>query len=468
MTEHPPGQQTPLQAEKRVRPPRARRRRKWLSIFLALIVLGGAGAGWWFFLASPQQQEQAAGRGGKGGRGGAGGPMPVAAATIETGDLDVVLNALGTVTPLNVVTVRTQIAGQLTQVAFREGQTVKKGDFLAEVDPRPYQHALDQAQGQLQRDQALLKNAQIDVVRYRTLLQQDSIAQQQLATQESLVHQYEGTVKTDQALVENAKLNLAYCHITAPIGGRVGLRQVDQGNYVQTSDANGIVVITQLKPITVLFTLPEDNLPAILKRLNAGAVLPVTAFDRTQSTQLAAGTLLTLDNQIDTSTGTVKMKAQFDNENEILFPNQFVNIQLLVDTVHGAVIAPTAAVRHGAPGDFVYAIKPDETVAATPVKLGPANGERIVITSGLNAGDLVVVDGADKLRDGAKVALPGKKNAVGGEGGAAAKPAGDGAQNTGGSDSAAPANATDGAAKDSGAGDNAQGKQRGHRRNNSP
>lgn len=441
MTEHPPGQQTPLQAEKRVRPPRARRRRKWLSIFLALIVLGGAGAGWWFFLASPQQQEQAAGRGGKGGRGGVGGPMPVVAAKIETGDLDVVLNALGTVTPLNVVTVRTQIAGQLTQVAFREGQTVKKGDFLAEVDPRPYQHALDQARGQLQRDQALLKNAQIDVVRYRTLLQQDSIAQQQLATQESLVHQYEGTVKTDQALVENAKLNLAYCHITAPIGGRVGLRQVDQGNYVQTSDANGIVVITQLKPITVLFTLPEDNLPAILKRLNAGAVLPVTAFDRTQSTQLAAGTLLTLDNQIDTSTGTVKMKAQFDNENEILFPNQFVNIQLLVDTVQGAVIAPTAAVRHGAPGDFVYTIKPDETVAVTPVKLGPANGERIVITSGLNAGDLVVVDGADKLRDGAKVSLPGKKNAVGGEGGAA---------------------------KDSGAGDNAQGKQRGHRRNNSP
>jgi multidrug efflux system membrane fusion protein len=464
MTGHRPEQSASPQVERRAHPPRARRWR-WLLILLALFVLGGAGAAWWF-LASPPQQEQASGRGGKGGRGSLGGPMPVVAAKIEAGDLDVVLNALGTVTPLNVVTVRTQIAGQLTQVAFREGQTVKKGDFLAEVDPRPYQHALDQAQGQLQRDQALLKNAQIDVVRYRTLLEQDSIAQQQLATQDSLVHQYEGTVKTDQALVESAKLNLAYCHITAPIGGRVGLRQVDQGNYVQTSDANGIVVITQLKPITVLFTLPEDNLPVILKRMNAGAVLPVTAFDRTQSTRLATGTLLTLDNQIDTSTGTVKMKAQFDNDDEILFPNQFVNVQLLVDTVHGAVIAPTAAVRHGVPGDFVYTIKPDETVAVTPVKLGPANGERIVITSGLNPGDLVVVDGADKLRDGAKVALPGagKKDAAGG---AASKPTGDGARNTGGFDSAVPANPV-GGAKDSGVNDNAPGTPRGHRRNSNP
>jgi multidrug efflux system membrane fusion protein len=317
---------------------------------------------------------------------------------------------------------------------------VKKGDFLAEVDPRPYQHALDQAQGQLLRDQALLKNAQIDVVRYRTLLEQDSIAQQQLATQEALVRQYEGTVKTDRAIVENAKLNLAYCHITAPVSGRVGLRQVDQGNYVQTSDPNGIVVITQIKPITVLFTLPEDDLPAIMRRMNAGAVLSVTAFDRTQSTKLATGTLMTIDNQIDTTTGTVKLKALFDNSDEILFPNQFVNVQLLVDTVHGATIAPTAAVRHGAPGDFVYTIKSDETVSVQPVKLGPSNGERVVVTEGLVPGDLVVVDGADKLRDGAKITLPG----------AAKVPDAVGAPKDGG---AAP-------------GEGGQDRQRSHRRNN--
>ncbi len=332
-----------------------------------------------------------------------GGPMPVVAAPAQKGDMPVTLNELGTVTPLATVTVRTQINGQLMRIGFKEGQEVNKGDFLAEIDPRPYQAVLDQLQGQLAKDQALLKNAQIDLARFQKLVEQNSIAVQQRDTQEYLVRQYEGTVKSDQAQIDNAKLNLAYCHIVAPVSGRVGLRQVDEGNYVQVSDANGIVVITQLKPISVIFTVPEDNLPSILKRIGAGAKLEVTAYDRSQTTKLATGVLSTLDNQIDVSTGTVKLRAQFDNNDETLYPNQFVNVQLLVDTLHDTVIVPVAAIQRGAPGTFVYVVKPDNTVAVQPVKLGPGDSERVAIVSGLEPDTPVVVDGTDKLKDGAKV-----------------------------------------------------------------
>jgi membrane fusion protein, multidrug efflux system len=345
------------------------------------------------------------------------GPLPVVAATATAGDMPVLLNALGTVTPLATVTVRTQISGQLVEIGFREGQEVNKGDFLALIDPRPYQAALDNAQGTLTRDQAQLENAKRDLARYTKLVAENSIAQQQRDTQEALVKQLTGTVASDQAQVDNAKLNLAYCRIVAPVGGRIGLRQVDVGNYVQVSDANGIGVITQLKPISVIFTLPEDTLPQILKRLNAGARLPVDASDRSGKTKLATGMLTTLDNQIDTSTGTFKLRAQFDNSDEILFPNQFVNTQLLVDTLHGAILVPNAAIQRGAPGTFVYVIGADNAVAVRPVKLGPGDANQVAIDEGLAAGERVVVDGADKLRDGAKVTLPT------GTGNAAAEPA---------------------------------------------
>ena len=353
------------------------------------------------------------------------GAMPVVAATAERGAMPVVLNALGTVTPLATVTVRTQISGQLMQLGFTEGQEVAKGDFLAEIDPRPYQAALDSAQGQLLRDQAQLENAKRDLARYTKLVAERSIAEQQRDTQEALVKQLIGTVAADQAQVETAKLNLVYCHITAPVAGRVGLRQVDAGNYVQVSDPNGIVVITQIKPISVIFTLPEDDLDAVAKRVAAGAKLEVAAYDRSDTTKLATGTLTTFDNQIDTSTGTFKLRAQFDNANEALFPNQFVNVRLLVDTMEGATIIPGAAVLRGAPGTYVYVIKPGDTVAVQKVTLGPSNGDNVAITQGLTPGEQVVTDGADKLREGAKIRLAGAAaTGPGGQTPATAKPDG--------------------------------------------
>ena len=370
------------------------RRLAWLS----LLVVAVAALGWWIH-TRPSELPRA-------GRSPTGGPVPVVAATAQTGDVAITLNGLGTVTPLATVTIKTQISGQLTQIAFQEGQMVKKGDFLAEIDPRPYQLALEQTQAQLARDQALLKNAQVDLVRYRTLSAQNSIARQQLDTQVALVGQYEATVNADQAQVDNAKLNLVYCHIVSPVNGRVGLRLVDAGNYVQANDANGIVVITQIEPITVIFSLPEDELPAVMKRLRAGATLPVTAYDRGNKVKLATGTLATVDNQVDTTTGTVKLKAQFANEDESLFPNQFVNIQLQVDVLKDATVIPTAAIQRGAPGTYVYAIKSDNTVAVEPVALGPAEAGKVAVQSGVAPGDRIVVDGADKLRDGAKITLP--------------------------------------------------------------
>lgn len=383
------------------------RRLLWLS----LVVIAAVALGWWIH-ARPAQQPRT-------GRSIASGPVPVVAAVAQTGDVAVTLNGLGTVTPLATVTVKSQISGQLTEVAFQEGQLVHKGDFLAEIDPRPYRLALEQMEAQLARDQALLKNAQLDLTRYRTLLAQNSVARQQLDTQVALVGQYDATVKSDQAQVDNAKLNLVYCHIESPVTGRAGLRQVDPGNYVQANDTNGIVVITQMQPISVVFPLAEDNLPPVIQRLRSGATMPVKAYDRSNKVMLAAGTLSTVDNQVDTTTGTVKLKAQFDNESESLFPNQFVNIQLVVDVLKNATVIPAAAIQRGAPGIYVYAIKPDNTVAVQPVVLGPAEGEKVAVKSGLSPGDHVVIDGADRLRDGAKVTQPAANPA----GGTESKPA---------------------------------------------
>jgi len=345
------------------------------------------------------------------GPGGSNAPVAVAVAKAENGDIQIRIPALGTITPLATVTVRTQISGQLQKIAFTEGQTVRAGDFLAQVDPRPYQAALDQARGNLRRDQALFDNAQLDLRRYEGLIKEDSVAQQQLDTQRALVDQYKGVVEADQALVRTAELNLQYAHIVAPVTGRVGLRQVDQGNYVTPGDANGIVIITQMQPITALFTIPEDNVPSLMRHLRAGQTLKVEAYDRADSAKLADGTLMTADNQIDTTTGTIKLRALFDNKDGLLYPNQFVNIDLLEDLLHDQVVIPNAAVHRGAPNGvlttFVYLVGPDSTVAVRPVTLGAVDGERVAVDQGLRAGDTVVTEGGDRLRDGARVILPG-------------------------------------------------------------
>ncbi len=333
-------------------------------------------------------------------------PQAIGEAAAAKADVPLLLNALGTVTPLATVTVQSQISGQLTEVGFKEGQDVKKGDFLAQIDPRPYQVALNQAQGTLIHDQALLADARLDLARYQTLNRQDSIARQQVDTQAALVQQYVGTVQADQAAVDTQKLNLVYCHITAPTDGRVGLRLVDPGNYVQSSSSTGLVLITQLKPITVIFNLPEDDIPQIMKRLAAGASLPVTAYNRADTTKIADGTLSVVDNTIDTTTGTVKLRATFANNDEALFPNQFVNASLLVDTLHDVVTVPTQAIQRGAPGTFVFVVNANNTVSVKVVKIGPAANNVTAITSGLDVGDKVVIDGADRLRDGSPVMVP--------------------------------------------------------------
>jgi multidrug efflux system membrane fusion protein len=330
------------------------------------------------------------------------------AGAAQVGDIPIYLSGLGTVVPMRTVTVRSRVDGELLRVNFTEGQYVKEGELLAQVDPRPFQVQLDQAEGQLIKDQALLANARIDLERYRTLFQQDSIASQQVDTQAALVRQYEGAVRTDQAMVDNGRLQLSYARITAPISGRLGLRQTDPGNIVHAADASGVVVITEVQPITVVFTLPQDNLPAVLQRLK-GVKLAVEAWDRGFRTRLASGELLTVDNVIDITTGTVKLKAKFANSDLALFPNQFVNARMLLDTRSGVITIPSAALQRGSQGSFVYVVKEDNTVSVRPVKLGPADAERVAVESGLAEGERVVTDGMDRLREGARVQVGARR-----------------------------------------------------------
>ncbi len=411
----PPAPETPETGD--------RRPRRWLLIASILVIAAFLFFHFFHRGGNPPAQGQGA-NGGKNGRGGAQAPVPVLAAAATVKDVGVYLNGLGTVAPLTTVTVKSRVDGQLLRIDFTEGQIVRPGQLLAELDPRPFQVQLMQAQGQKDKDEATLKNAEVDLERYRVLYAQDSIAKQQLDTQAAMVAQLEATLKSDQAQIESAKLNLTYARITAPSGGRVGLRQVDVGNIVHASDQNGVVVITQLQPIDVLFTLPADQIPQVLPKVHAGQSLPVDAYDRDLKHKLATGKVLAVDNQIDPTTGTVRLKAIFDNNDEALFPDQFVNARLLVDVQRNVVTVPSAAIQHSPQATFVYAVKPDHTVESRNVAPGLTEGDDTVVQSGLQAGDLVVIDGVDKLRPGAKVDLTvagpnGQRTHVGGTPGAA-------------------------------------------------
>ena len=404
--------------------PKRSRRTRIIGTIIAIVAMGGLG---WLAWHLVHQQPQGApggargqGAGGPGARrGGPGGGRGMPATTVGVGkaeraDIPIVLDALGTVTPAAVATVRPQVGGVLQKILFTEGQLVKQGQVLATIDPRPSQMALLQATGQRQRDEAQLESAKVLLSRYQTLLQQDSIARQDVDTQAALVKQLQGAVTTDKAAEGIARINLGYTQVRAPIAGRVGLRTVDIGNLVASSDANGIAVITQQSPIDVEFAVPQDHLPAIQERINANATLPATALDRTRTRELAQGRFMALDNQVDTATGTVKAKARFGNEASKLFPNQFVNVRLQVNVIKNAITVPVTALRHGANGDYVYVLDPQtRTVALTNVKRGEEDAERVEITSGLKGGETVITEGADRLKDGAKVTLPGEHPARG-------------------------------------------------------
>ena len=382
--------------------------RRWLvGLLLLLIVIGLC---WWLWPSASKNQQaaQPAGHTGKSGmmRPGFGGStqaVPVRVAEVKRGDFPVFYKALGTVTALNTINVRSRVGGELVKVYFKEGQMVKAGELLAEIDPRSYQNALLQAEGTLLQNQAQLKNAQVDVQRYRGLYAEDSIAKQTLDTAEALVSQYQGTVKTNQAAVNDAKLNLEFTKIRAPISGRVGLRQLDVGNLVAANDTTALVVITQTEPIVVSFTLPETDLALVLARYRSGAKLPVQAWDRGDRKELAVGVLSSIDNQIDITTGTLKFKALFENRDQALFPNQFVNVRLLADTLKNVVLAPTAAIQYGTNGSFVYAMDGDNKVKIRSIKVGATDGDVTVIEDGLKPGDRVVLEGTDRLRDGGAV-----------------------------------------------------------------
>jgi membrane fusion protein, multidrug efflux system len=386
-----------------------RRQRKWLAI-VAIAVLILAGLVVWRLTSLSRDSQQTRSRL-------AGMSQPVGVATIGTRDIRLILNELGTVTPIATVTVQPQLSGQLMEVGFKEGQIVHRGDFLAQIDPRPYQVALSQYQAQMLRDQAVLRQAQTDLERYHALQERDSIAKQTVDDQEWLVKQAEGTVRLDQAQIDAQQLNLQYCHITSPVTGRVGLRQVDVGNYVQPNTPTGLVVVAELSPISVVFTVPEDSVPAVVDQFHGGKPLQVVVLDRANVKQLATGTLGAIDTQVDTTTGTVKMRAMFDNADNILYPQQFVNVQLLVNVLHEVIAAPSAAVQYGSSGPFVYLLTADNTVSVRPVKLGAQDGNWIFVQSGLAAGDRVVTDGADQLRSGARVTVREEKAPAAGDAG---------------------------------------------------
>ncbi|MGB8474186.1 MAG: MdtA/MuxA family multidrug efflux RND transporter periplasmic adaptor subunit [Candidatus Acidiferrum sp.] len=377
--------------------------------WLWIVVLGIAALGAWYFLggrstseAGGKAGEAAAGQGRRG-PGGAGFTVPVVVATAQKGNLPVYLIGLGTVTAFNTVTVRSRVDGQIVKVNFTEGQFVHQGDALIEIDPRPYQVMLEQAEGQLAKDQAQLHDMQVDLERYQLLFNEGVVPKQQVDTQQAQVGQYEGAIKADQATIDNAKLQLVYAHITAPISGRVGLRLVDMGNIVHASDTTGLLVITQLQPISVIFTLPQDQLQQVLVKLRGGGQLPVEAYDRDDVTKIADGKLATIDNQIDPTTGTYKLKAIFSNADNVLFPNQFVNVHMLVDVRRNLVIVPAAAIQRGPQGTYVYVVSDGDVVKIHMVTVAQTTGNNVGISSGLNGGDVVVIDGADKLQDGSKV-----------------------------------------------------------------
>nr|WP_314480950.1 MdtA/MuxA family multidrug efflux RND transporter periplasmic adaptor subunit [uncultured Pseudomonas sp.] len=383
---------------------KSRSPRRWL--FVLLIVLLVAALAWWLWPATTATDKAAGGQGGKSGRPGFGGstdPVPVRVEPARVGDFPLYYKALGTVTATNTVNVRSRVGGELVKIHFKEGQQVKAGDLLAEIDPRAYRIALQQAEGTLAQNQAQLNNAQVDVARYKGLYAEDSIAKQTLDTAQAQVAQFQGLVKTNQAQVNDARLNLEFTQIRAPISGRVGLRQLDLGNLVAANDTTALVVITQTEPINVAFTLPETELGTVLQRYRTGASLPVEAWDRGDTKLQATGVLGSIDNQIDTATGTLKIKGRFENKDLALLPNQFVNVRLLADTLKQVVLAPAAAIQFGNDGTFAYVINGENTVNVRKLKVGPSDGENSVILEGLAAGDRLVLEGTDRLREGTKV-----------------------------------------------------------------
>ena len=387
----------PTEEDQAAPPPAPQRRsRGWLWLLL-LLIAGGAAWLIWTRIVHPSTTTRGAGGAG------ANRPVPIVVATARLGDMNIYLTGLGTVTAFNTVSIKSRVDGQITKVYFTEGQIVKAGDPLVEIDPRPFQVQLEQAEGQLLKDQAALANAQLDLQRYESI--KESVTPQQISTQQATVVQEQGIVKSDQSLVDNAKLQLTYCHITAPIAGRIGLRMVDEGNLIHANDPSGLAVITQLQPIAVIFTIAEDLISQVITRPDHGIGLEVDAYDHEQKAKLASGSVLAIDNQADPSTGTVRIKAQFPNEDNALFPNQFVNASLLVQTLHGVVIVPSAAVQLGpTPQDkFVYVVGSGDKVALRHVVIGAEEGDETVIQQGVSAGEVLVTEGVDKLQDGYKV-----------------------------------------------------------------
>ena len=454
----PPGAQKP-------------KKRGFVWMLLLLIVVGVAGYAVWragqgnLVPVSPNAGGRRAAA-----RGGGLGPTPVVVAKASRTNVPVYLTGLGNVSAFYTTTVRTLVNGQLMSVAFQEGDDVKQGQDLALIDPRPYQVMLEQAQGQLAHDEALLADAKLDLERYTTLLAQDAIPKQQLDTQKATVGQLEGSIKTDQANIDNAKLQLVYAHITAPISGRIGLRLVDPGNIVHTSDANGLFIITQIQPIAVLFTIPEDSIQQVIKKLHAGVRLPVEAYNRDNSAKLGVGYLLTMDNEIDPTTGTSKLKAVFENKDYGLFPSQFVNIKLLVDTKLNQIVVPSVAIQHGQQGSFVFLVDDDSRVKMQPVQPDVVlDNDMTSIASGVKEGDPVVVDGTDRLQDGSQVRIrrPGD-DGTGGGGRGRGRGRGRGAGGQAGSPGAAAAGMAAGGGADDAGGRQGRGKGKGKRSGGSP